>query len=198
MSPRGRPPKLSNIEAHWHRAWDLATDVSDHYSMTPSEQQAAFTHALKLPKKPTIVELGVTHGKTGLLLAYVAAQLRGRYIGIDNFSVEGSKTEVDATFKSAGLNATILEGDTQEVEWSQPIDYLLVDAGHDRLNMAADCHRWLPSVKPGGLALFHAYNPDIDSSDPHYPVKYYATTLTKSWLKVDYLPYLLIRRKPLT
>ena len=193
---RGRPPKLSNVKAHWKRAWSLAKSVDSHYAMRPEEQEVAFKHALALPKKAVIVELGVTHGKTGILLAYAADALSGTYTGVDNFSLEGSAKTVKKTLRDRKLTGTILEGNTADVPWKANIDYLLIDAGHDRLNIAADCDRWLPFLKPGALVLFHDYNPEIDESDPHYHVKYYADFHTKSWKQVDYVPYLSIRQKP--
>jgi predicted O-methyltransferase YrrM len=193
---RGRPPRLDNLEAHWQRAWELVKDVNSHYSMRPSEQQTLFNQAMGLAKKPVIVELGVTHGKTALLLAYVANLLDGSYTGVDNFKLEGSAKEVRVTLKKNGLQGTILEGNTVDVPWKGVIDLLHIDAGHDRINMMHDCNRWLPHIAPGGLVAFHDYNPDIDQQDPHFFIKYFANFHTKHWNTAAYDPYILIRRKP--
>jgi predicted O-methyltransferase YrrM len=189
---RGRPPK-----DHWSIALALTDSISPHYAMEEPERELAFKAALALQKGACIVELGVTHGKTAALLCYSAKLTGSKYYGIDNFKTEGSKQLVESTLAKLELKGTILTGDTNSVSWNQKIDYLLIDAGHDESNMRQDAIRWLPLVNPGGLVLFHAYNPQVEYGDPHYPVKRYADYYTERWDTVAYIPYLLIKQKPL-
>jgi len=196
------PPKVTAISnVSWEKLWPAAVKgsrtISDHYSMNPNEQEAAFRIACTLPKGAVIVELGVTHGRTASLLSY-AAKIKGyTYFGVDNFKLEGNVTQTQNNLKRLGLPFEIIVGNTNEVPWEKPIDYLLIDAGHDHLNMSQDCQRWLPFVKPGGLALFHDYNDKVDMSDPHFPVKHYASMYTQGWTVVEFIPYLMVKRKPL-
>lgn len=196
---RGRPKKNTTPqtpEDHWAYAKTLNTHISDHYSMRPEEQELAFYAALSLPKKSRVVELGVTHGKTAALLAYACSLSQSTYTGIDNFSTEGSLEEAMANLQPLRLPITIIKNDTHSPEWGKPVDYVLFDAGHDHFNMRADVDTWLPRLKPGGLALFHEFNPKIDYQDPHFPVKHYANMFTASWEEVAYIPFLMVRRKP--
>jgi predicted O-methyltransferase YrrM len=195
-----KSPKLSKLtdSQHWQQAQKQAAHISDHYSMLPEEQQLAFFATLAMPKKAVILELGVTHGKTAALLSYACQVVGARYFGIDNYKTEGTLETTTANLESAGINhvATLIKGNCHEVPWKKPIDLLLFDAGHDFLNMRRDIERFLPFIKPGGIALFHAYNPKADYTDPHYPVKHFSDLHTKSWEELAYIPNILIKRKP--
>lgn len=181
----------------WSVAYKRSQTVSDQYSMIPAEQKLAFDVALTLKPGAVIVELGVTYGRTALILA-TAAQVTGtKYYGIDNFKMGSSPEEITEHLARFDLPAKIIKGDTQTVAWNLPIDCLLIDAGHDDLNMRQDTARWLPFLSPGGLVLFHAYNPDIDYTDPHFPVKRWAQERTEGWEEIAYIPYLLVKQKPI-
>lgn len=208
---RGRPPQTQTLASPitlphpfshkqkdlWQNAFTLSQQVSDHYAMTVPEQELAFNLALTLNPGALMVELGVTHGRTAIILCYAAQLNQTRYVGIDNFKTEGAKMIVEQNLEKLNLSGKIIASDTQTVPWDQPIDYLLFDAGHDELNMRQDIKRWLPFVNPGGLVLFHAYNPKVEYGDPHYPVKFYTDENTKSWETINYIPYLLVKQKPL-
>jgi len=194
--PRGRPP--TSADTVWDHALALASTISDHYAMRRDEQQLALQYALILDPQATLLELGVTHGHTAAILCY-AAKLKGfTYYGIDDFSLEGSATATQENLTRLHLPFHLIEGKTQTVPWTKPIDYLLIDAGHDVVNITQDCFRFLPFVSPGGLVLFHDYNPTIDNTDPHWGVKNAAVTYCGTWETVDYIPWLLIKRKPIT
>lgn len=186
---------LEDPLALWQEASDLTKDISAHYSMRENERMLAFAYALTLPKKAVMVEIGVTHGKTGSLLAYVAKRKGFSYIGIDNFTVEGNAKMVRSTFEALDLPINLLDGYSSEVPFSGRIDYLLIDGGHDLFNVREDCERWLPKVKPGGLVLFHEYDRKAERDHPHWFVTHFADLHTKEWTEVDYTPNLMIRRR---
>lgn len=198
---RGRPSKAEVVQSNdsnpWSTALALSRSVSRDYAMTEAEQELAFNCALALRRGAIMVELGVMYGSTAIILASAAQLTHAHYYGIDNFRMGSSPEEVNASLAKANLTGTILRGDTNQVKWTKPIDLLLFDAGHDDLNMRQDTARWLPRVSPGGLVLFHAYNPDIDYSDPHFPVKRYCDERTEGWDQIAYIPYLLVKQKPL-
>jgi predicted O-methyltransferase YrrM len=194
---KSKPQFPTDPEELWQAAHELSQSIIPHYSLYETEQKIAFHCSLALEKGATIVELGVTHGRTGCLLAYAAMARGAKYYGIDNFSLEGNPHQTRSFFDERNLKYNLIVGNTSEVAWDKPIDMILFDAGHDELNMRQDTTRWLPYVKPGGLALFHAYNKDIDFTDPHWPVKRWADEYTRNWEEIFYLPSLMVRRKPL-
>ena len=61
----------------------------------------------------------------------------------------------------AGVGATVRLIPCTTVEaaasWTQPIDYLYVDAAHDYESVRADLRAWVPHVRPGGLILGDDY-----------------------------------------
>jgi predicted O-methyltransferase YrrM len=197
---RGRPRKSPISNSHedaWANALALSSTISDHYAIEVSEQQLLFHCALAFDPGSIIVELGVTHGRTAAILCY-AAKLQGLiYYGVDNFTLEGNAKDTQANLDRLDLPFNLLVGDTQSVPFSQPIDFLIVDAGHDVVNITQDCQRWLPMVKPGGIVAFHAYNPSIDQTDPHWGIKNCVDVFCGTWEKLVFIEWLLIKRKPL-
>lgn len=206
MPKRGRPkstlPKLPHADprsfsAIWDNAAVLASTISDHYAMRRDEQKCALQYALLLEKGATFVELGVTHGHTAAIICY-AAKLKGfNYYGIDNFTLEGTPADTEANLQKLQLPCKLIVGNTHTVPWDKPVDMLLIDGGHDVVNVTEDCLRWLPLVQPGGIALFHDYNPGLTQEDPHWGIKNAADTYTQYWETLEYMPYMLIKRKPL-
>ncbi len=196
--PKSLNPKPKTPQEHWEYARSLQHHISDHYAMKPTEQELAFYAVLTLPKKATVIELGVTHGHTAAVLIYACSLAGCSYTGIDNFSTEGNLEEVMKNLSGLQTPFTVLKDNTHQMQWEPKklVDLVLFDAGHDHYNMRQDVEAWLPRIKPGGLALFHEYNPKVDYTDPHFPVKHYANMFSSSWEEVAYIPYLLIRRKP--
>jgi predicted O-methyltransferase YrrM len=45
--------------------------------------------------------------------------------------------------------------------WTEPIDYLYIDADHSYASVLADLRAWVPHVKPGGLILGDDYGNDL-------------------------------------
>ena len=55
------------------------------------------------------------------------------------------------------LNATIIQGDSREVEFEEEIDLLFIDGDHHYATVKADIEHWVPKCK--GILAFHDYNP---------------------------------------
>jgi hypothetical protein len=192
--PHRRPTSLNAI---WDNALTLASTLSDHYSMRRNEQKFALQLALLLDTSATLVELGVTHGHTAAILCY-AAKLKGfTYYGVDNFCLEGKPQDVTENLQALNLPFNLIVGNTNTVPWKKPIDYLLIDGGHDVVNVTQDTIRWTQFLKPGGLVLFHDYNATITQSDPHWGIKNAADTYCYNWEIIAFEPWLLVKRKPL-
>lgn len=65
---------------------------------------------------------------------------------------------VQEHLKALGVNLrqhTFIVGDSKAVEWSTPIDLLVVDGDHSYEGVRGDIMAWLKWVKPGGLVFFH-------------------------------------------
>jgi predicted O-methyltransferase YrrM len=59
-----------------------------------------------------------------------------------------------------GANVRLIPATTfnAATTWTQPIDYLYIDADHSYRGVAADLQYWAPFVKPGGLILGDDYD----------------------------------------
>ena len=58
-----------------------------------------------------------------------------------------------------GAHVRLIPATTLEVAatWTQPIDYLYIDAAHDYASVRADLEAWVPHVTPGGVILGDDY-----------------------------------------
>lgn len=198
-------PLLDDVEDGWviERRWDyiiaIMRKASTHYSLNEIEQKGLFDVTYgNLPRGALVVELGVCHGKTTLLLAFLADHAGGQYLGIDTWQLEGDMKTVQQLLIDARLDhvATLLQIRTQDAPLPGPIDLLLIDAGHDEANIRPDVERWAPLVRPGGLIAFHDYDSPPDPASPHWAVRHYADLHTGDWPAVCHIGGLLVRRRP--
>lgn len=183
------------------RALELAAIPDQHYSLDDHRRTMLFWCAETI-QDGLIVELGVCHGGTGLMLAYVASCLGSNYLGVDDWSLEGSYENVVSLFAANLVSPpawTLIKGKTQEVSLpSRPINMLFIDAGHDEANVFRDVERWVPRVMPGGIVAFDDYPQGPDWLDScHWAVRQAAENVTASWEHIGSWEGLLIRRKSL-
>lgn len=183
----------------WPEVLTLARRCNPHYSMTEREQDLLYEIAMTLNSPaPLLIELGVCNGKTAVILSYVAKALGGHYIGVDNWSLEGTRDEVWAHITEAGLApwAELIQGDTHSVPVPDRIDLLLIDAGHQESAVSVDCERWIPHVRSGGLVAFDDYDGILLPDSPHVGVYKHAEKWTSTWRPIMFYGKLLIRRVP--
>jgi predicted O-methyltransferase YrrM len=207
----------------WAQIVQIARLANDHYSMTERQQELVYELAMTIPERGLIVELGVCHGKTALILAAAAKQRDGKYLGIDNWSLEGNRQEVASLFNQLmhGLGVrvssehsrqasqwggsyfawSLVEDDTHAEHWrgnSAVVDLLLIDAGHDEANVSKDCEIWIPKVKAGGLVIFDDWpsGPNWQGSC-HEAVRRHAEIWTGEWEWAASYGKVVARRKPL-
>ncbi len=180
----------------WERALELSLIPDQHYSLSPEKRNLLFWCAAAAPLYPSFVEIGVCHGGTAMLLAYVAKCKEGTYYGIDNWSLEGSYEDLQEP-------AVVLDfGDSTTIGWrgGPSIDLLLIDGGHQIGVVDKDCAAWIPYVRPGGLVCFDDYTavPGLThEEDCHWAVVESAEHWTEEWPTVGFWSGLLVRRKPL-
>jgi len=162
--------------------WPIVSAINPHYSMTEDELRFAVECAESLPDIPIMMELGVCHGRTLAALAMVAMNKAGLVIGVDDWGLEGSLIEVADTLKALGiLNWDLRKVKTQHLLHSQPLDFLLVDAGHDEANVKPDIEKYVPLVRLGGIVMFHDYDEPFDRNSAHWAVRYYADLACGTW-----------------
>lgn len=162
--------------------WARVHDINDHYALSKDQVEFIVRHAMTLPMFPTLLELGVCHGRTLASLALVAERLYGQAYGIDHFGLEGNVEEVQESLFDRGiLSCKIIVADTREAEWTKPIDLLVVDAGHDEANVRPDIEKYVPLVKSGGYVFFDDYDDPKNRQSPHWAVRHYADLACGSW-----------------
>lgn len=178
--------------------------------MSEDSQRVLFEYARSISAPGLLVELGVCHGKTALMLAWVAWQCGFSYLGVDDWSLEGDRAEVECLIRGAGIPMAgyrfetkpivfVAESKTQEALLpTEPISLLLIDAGHDEANVSADCERWIPLVAPGGYVAFDDYPGVSDPTHCHAAVRTHAELHTSTWEMCFYDGRMMIKRKPLT
>jgi predicted O-methyltransferase YrrM len=122
-----------------------------------------------LPLECTILELGVHHGRSACLLAYIATIKNGMYYGIDNFRCDrSSKSEAEGyLFERGLLTWMIMQSDTQTAKFEFPVDFLHVDADHASPGIDTDVSKYLPLIKVGGIVAFDDYAQF--QNEPSYP-----------------------------
>ena len=149
-------------------------------SITDQEVRFLFNVGLTLPLSPLILEIGVYHGRSACLLAYLAAIKMGKYVGIDHFDYSagysgpkgrnwvdlpftpGSKEEVEGYLRERGiLSFTCIKEENAVVSvWDNLVDLLHIDADHTSPGMDRITQKYVPYVKVGGIAAFDDYEPE--------------------------------------
>jgi predicted O-methyltransferase YrrM len=135
--------------------------------------------AVGVPADQEIVELGVYHGKTALIMAWGAAQGGGAHVtAIDPWDLEGNPYP-EELFGLAGAKAwaryhvrgqgytnriTLVQNfssDAAAVYQGPPIGLLFIDGDHDYAGAHRDVTDWAPYLAPGATIAVDDYgNPD--------------------------------------
>jgi len=136
-----------------------------------AECDAKFGYALEVEPPNVIVEVGVLRGQGVCCLG--CGSKRGHQvpvIGVDLFGLRPSRQgptyddprneKVSRVFADRfGLQeiVTLVRSESLDAAatFSQPIGLLVIDAGHEYEDVAADAKAWLPHVVPGGLLMMH-------------------------------------------
>jgi predicted O-methyltransferase YrrM len=114
-------------------------------------------------------------GASAIPVARSIRRWRGTLTCVDTWggSVDGDVTNPQPwmilscvrNMKQAGVSGSIRLLPTTTLDaaqwWTQPLDYLYVDADHSYGGVLADLRAWVPHVKPGGLILGDDYGSDI-------------------------------------
>lgn len=84
-------------------------------------------------------------------------------------------------------NIVALQGSSPEVvkDWTQPIDFIFLDASHHNPNDRNNIDFWLPKIKPGGMFLGHDWHENREHPDINANVEYMENLLKQ---KVTIIP----------
>lgn len=121
------------------------------------------------------VELGTWMGASAIPVARAIRRWGGTLTCVDTWAgtVDGQSlyrapwmlASCARNMLEAGVSATIrlIPAPTLDAVtwWTEPIDYLYVDAAHDYDSVRADLDAWGPHVRPGGLLLGDDYGNDM-------------------------------------
>lgn len=188
------------MNANFESLWSPIKDMTGEYSIDEVSLRYVYGAVSKepLPTNPVFLELGVCHGRTLAFLSRWAAAVGGSAYGIDNFlMVEGTHEEVIREFTSRGLtNWKVIASDSRTVDWSIPIDILIVDGGHDEEVVSVDIEKYVPFVKQRGYVFFHDYDEPYTRDSCHWAIRYYADQACGKWKPVGRVKSLKGWRKP--
>ncbi len=161
-----------------------------------SEANKLFDIASSLPgTSPVIAELGSWVGKSSVVLSQ-ALNGRGKLYCIDPFNAAGEDESLEdyqtrqnlyqkslrETFQSNiaryGCPEVVEFRQTYSYElaptWSEPLDFVFIDASHDYDSVLQDYQQWSPHIKVGGYIAFHdirLLKPSLELSGPGKVVK---------------------------
>lgn len=118
-----------------------------------------------LPGQPiTIFEIGVRRGASTISLLN----------GLNNrlFEPRGDMWSCDVTDRAYISNDdkwNFIYQASQDIEWSDPIDILMIDGEHTYKAVKRDYEKYEPFVKEGGLIILHDMNPGATDAARFWP-----------------------------
>jgi len=123
---------------------------------TPEERRAFCKYAKKVPNGGVIVDIGTAAGSSAFTFA-LASKPSVKVYTIDpnkNENFLANREEWGLEEKLVFINKTSEEA---VKEWNKKIDLLFIDGIHSYLGVMNDFNWYSPSVKKGGIILFHDY-----------------------------------------
>lgn len=148
--------------------WEEAEKITGF--LFKEEGQALYDCTMEIPENGVVVELGCYCGKSSRVIVEAVKQRRGKLYSVDSFvdGFDGVPTipgEALRQYTKHVLNpfydyTELIKKNTLRASkfFTQPIDFLFIDADHSFDWVTIDCKEWLPKLKSGGLVAFHDYN----------------------------------------
>ena len=126
------------------------------------------------------VELGANRGCSAIATARVLSQWGGVLTCVDQWVPDGKHLCDVQTFmlnlqQASITNVRIAHGRTEVIAagWTNPIDYLYIDADHTYEAVTSDLRAWWPHLKTGGLIAGDDYEDPYDNNIPQ--------AVTRAW-----------------
>jgi len=104
------------------------------------------------------VEVGVKQGGSIVMWAQ-ARPGRGKVLAVDNRKTQGYKPALIKRLADYGVEVELLEVNSWDAPAliDEPVAFCFIDAGHAYESIFKDIAAWAPTIKPGGIIVFHDY-----------------------------------------
>lgn len=138
-----------------------------------------------VPDNGTIVEIGTAQGGSAYIFSIATQKRDVKIISIDKYPSQEAKQNLK------GMNVTLVTEDSVEYaktwrkEKNDLIDLLFIDGGHTLLDVYNDYSYWSPLVRPGGMIIFHDYDPIYDGGVNHLAVRIFCDALLREGMLVN-------------
>ncbi|MBI2265957.1 MAG: class I SAM-dependent methyltransferase [Armatimonadetes bacterium] len=143
------------------------------------EQSVLTELARRVPSGGTIVEIGTAEGGTALLMDQATEGLNVKIFTIDIAPSPGASRNLENTGVKSITGASADFARTWRNTPNLPIDMLHIDGGHTLADVCADFNSWASFVNPGGLVVFHDYDPMERGGLAHFAVKICVDTVLR-------------------
>jgi len=145
--------------------WNNTATIDGWFSYEEAHQYHSILS--NLPPNPTVVEVGIYHGRSTSVPGQLSLQKPMRLVCVDIFSIDYYGEPYLDKFKAnmARIGAAdyeVIVGDSNAAKNQFPlesVDLVFIDADHYEAGVTLDCEVWLPRLKHGGMAVFHDYDP---------------------------------------
>ncbi len=141
---------------------DLATDPAPGDLNISLEEGRLLRLLAEAADAKHVVEIGTSHGYSGLWFALALCRTHGR---LTTHDIDSERIKVARqNFQRAGVDSlvTIVEGDAHDTikDLKEPIDILFLDADKD--GNSDYLEQLLPRIRPGGLIIAHSTTDQAD------------------------------------
>lgn len=172
---------------NFEQIYQIVEESSNECAFNKEECLALYNILNLLQEGSTVVEVGVSFGRSMSVICEVAKEKNFQVVGVDNW-IEEQGERAKAHFLSQKekhnwnmrLYSESSESVAKKVDVS-PIDLIHIDGDHEYQAVLLDCKLWLPKVRTGGYALFDDYGHDslpgvykavLDYTDKHFEWKF--------------------------
>lgn len=166
---------------------DIGKYITSNSAIFPEDAEFMFDTISKLPNKGNLLEIGTGYGHSAVFFSqlkpnWTVYTIDGygqygnypQYFSFGEFDVQGFlQTKGYIEGKGAG-NVVQIIGDSQQIQWSYPVDVLFIDADHTFEGVAGDFAHYSQFAK---VIFCHDYDLDMAGND----INKFIETLGDEW-----------------